>query len=165
MSGELLMQIGAFGPSQLEEAKALRLREGGSLHECLVRVGALHEDVFVESLAAQLRIPRVGSAQLENIPASVLALVPAEMAVELRALPIAVDPDGTLTLAMSDPTDEEAYSEIGFFSGRFVVRVAATPSEIRRAIERHFGIRLVGSCESAVQPEASLRQPLTGGSL
>src|SRR5947209_2030306 len=106
MSGELLQKIGVISGSEIEKAKALQLKEGGSLLECLVRVGAVQEEAFVGSLAAHLRIPRVDAARLGNIPASVLGLVPAEMAVEFRALPIAVDGDGTLMLAMSDPTDE-----------------------------------------------------------
>jgi hypothetical protein len=86
-------------------------------------------------------IPRISDGRLGQVSAKVLKLVPPDMAAEFRLLPIEVDNEGTITLAMADPTNNHAVDEVAFFADRFVVRAVATESAVRRAIEAHYGVR------------------------
>jgi Type II secretion system (T2SS), protein E, N-terminal domain len=142
-SGALLLRAGVLRPDQVAQAVALRQREGGSFGECLIRTGAISEDSLVEFYHKRLMIPRINAAKLDHIPLKVIALVPADMAAEFRAIPVEIDGEGNVTLAMADPSDNHAVDEVAFFLDRFVVRAVAAESAVRRAIERYYGVRFM----------------------
>jgi hypothetical protein len=144
VSSSLLVRHGVVRADEVAAAHALQQREGGSFGECLVRIGAVDEQRLVEFYHKRLMIPRVDANRLAIVSPKVLGLVPVDMAIEFRVLPIDVDSEGTLTLAMADPTNNHAVDEVGFFTDRFVVRAVAAESDIRQAIEQHYGIPVPG---------------------
>jgi type IV pilus assembly protein PilB len=148
-SASLLVRAGLVRADQIAAAHALRQHEGGSLGECLIRMGAIDEETLVEFYHRRLMIPRLPSAKLERIPPKVVALVSADMAAEFRVIPVEIDNEGTITLAMSDPSDNHAVDEVAFFADRFIVRAVASESAVRRAIERCYGIRFRAAEERA----------------
>jgi hypothetical protein len=141
LAGSLLLRHGIVKPDQISAAHALRQRDGGSFGEALVRIGAIDEEQLVEFYHKRLMIPRIDDSRLLQVSPRVLSLVPADMAAEFRVLPVDIDAEGTITLAMSDPTNNHAVDEVAFFADRFVVRAAGTESAVRRAIESHYGVR------------------------
>jgi hypothetical protein len=140
-SGALLLRAGVLRPNQVAAATQLRQREGGSFGECLIRTGAMTEDGLVDFYHKRLMIPRINAVKLEHVPLKVIALVPADMAAEFRVIPVEIDGEGNVTLAMADPSDNHAVDEVAFFIDRFVVRAVAPESAVRRAIERYYGVR------------------------
>jgi hypothetical protein len=144
-SGALLLRAGVLRPDQVAAAHQLRQREGGSFGECLIRTGAISEDALVEFYHRRLMIPRINAAKLEHVPLKVIALVPADMAAEFRVIPVEIDGEGNVTLAMADPSDNHAVDEVAFFVDRFVVRAVAAESAVRRAIERYYGVRFMSA--------------------
>jgi hypothetical protein len=141
-SGSLLLRAGVVRADQIAAAHRLRAREGGSFGECLVRTGAISEHELVEFYHKRLMIPRLPDGKLDHIPQRVLAFVHPDMAVEFRVIPVEIDGEGTVTLAMADPSDNHAVDEVAFFADRFVVRAVASESAIRRAVERYYGVTL-----------------------
>jgi hypothetical protein len=155
LAGSLLLRHGVVKPEQIAQAHALRQRDGGSFGEALVRIGAINEEQLVEFYHKRLMIPRITDARLLQVSPKVLGLVPPDMAAEFRLVPIEVDNEGTITLAMSDPTNNHAVDEVSFFANRFVLRAVATESAVRRAIESHYGVRFTSpraSDRPATQP-------------
>ena len=142
-SGALLLRAGVLRPDQVAAAHQLQKREGGSFGECLIRTGAMTEEALVEFYHRRLMIPRINAAKLEHVPLKVIALVPADMAAEFRVIPVEIDGEGNVTLAMADPSDNHAVDEVAFFVDRFVVRAVAPESAVRRAIERYYGVRFM----------------------
>jgi hypothetical protein len=144
MTADVLTRHGLVPEQVVAEALALQRRESGSLTlgECLVRLGAVDEDTLVDFFHSRLMIPRIEDARLQIVSPKVLSLVPADMAAEFRVLPVDVDAEGTLTLAMSEPTNNHAVDEVAFFTNRFVVRGAARITALRRAIEQHYRVTL-----------------------
>jgi hypothetical protein len=140
MPGALLLRAGVLRPADLTAATALQERDGGSFGECVVRLGFLDEEKLAEFYQTRLMISRIPDHRLVNISTPVLALVPSDMCAEFRVVPLDLDAEGGMTLAMADPTDNHAVDEVAFFADRFVVRVVATESAIRDAIERHYGV-------------------------
>jgi hypothetical protein len=140
VSGSLLLHAGVVRPEQVNAALALRQREGGSFGECLVRIGAMTEEQLVEFYHRRLMIPRLDEARLAQISPKVLKRVPADMAAEFRVVPVDVDADGALTLAMADPSDNHAVDEVAFFADTFVLRSVARESVVRHAIEHHYRV-------------------------
>ncbi|MCU1280223.1 MAG: General secretory system protein domain protein, partial [bacterium] len=113
---------------------------------------------LAEFYKTRLMISRVPDHRLVDVHKNVLALVPADMAAEFRVMPVDLDGDG-LVLAMADPTDNHAVDELAFFADRFIVRVVATESAIRDAIERHYGVRFT-SPRAADQVSTRVAQPM-----
>src|SRR3954451_17716214 len=140
MPGALLLRMGVLRPADLAAATALQERDGGSFGECLVRLGFIDEEQLADFYKTRLMITRVPDHRLVDIHKNVLALVTADMAAEFRVVPADLDRD-RLALAMAEPTDKHGVAEVAFFADRFVVRVVATESAVRDAIERHYGVR------------------------
>jgi Type II secretion system (T2SS), protein E, N-terminal domain len=152
MPGALLLRAGVLRAKDLAAANVVQERDGGSFGECLVRLGLLDEERLADFYQSRLMISRLPDHRLVNIPKKALALVSADMAAEFRVVPVELDGDGGLVLAMADPTDNHAVDEVAFFADHFVVRVVATESGIRDAIERHYGVRFTSprAADSAV---------------
>jgi hypothetical protein len=146
-------------PQELQTATQLRKKDGGSLGECLVRIGAVEEEELVEFYHKRLMIPRIADAKLLIVSPKVLGMVPADMAAEFRLVPVEVDNEGTITLAMADPSDNHAVDEVAFFADRFVLRAVATESAVRRAIETHYGVRFTSPKAADRASPAQMAQP------
>jgi len=108
--------------------------------EQLVLLGALDEEKLCRCVAHAAWVPCCASPQLAEIPGHVLACLPPEVAAEHRAVPIGLEPEGDLRVAMLDPTDVAAVKEIEFFAGRRILREAATAVAIAWALFHHYGV-------------------------
>ena len=150
MCDEILLRSNLVTAVQLGVARSLQAREGGALTECLVRIDAVDETALVEALASALFLPTATTAELAAVDADLMKLLPAELIIELRVVPIAVDGD-LLTVAFADPSDERAVAEVAFFAGQDIARAVAPPTGIRAVLERMFGIRVL----SQLRPIAS----------
>jgi hypothetical protein len=139
-NGSLLVEYGLIRRDQLTEAQRLQRREGGSIGECLIRLGVVDEEKLLDFYHRRLMVPRLDAAHFARIPRRVLEAVPVDMAGEFRVFPVDVDAEGTLTLAMADPSDSHVVDEVSFFTDRFCQRAVAAESVIRAAIERHYRV-------------------------
>src|SRR5437899_8980497 len=117
--GELLIEAGAIDHGQLAQALAHQRLHGGRLGTNLVELGILDERTVATVLARQMTIPSASAGQLERCDPAALRLLRAEVAERLLAVPIREDA-GKLWVAMADPTDQVALSELGRVTGRAV---------------------------------------------
>ncbi|MCX8007363.1 MAG: ATPase, T2SS/T4P/T4SS family [Coriobacteriia bacterium] len=133
--GELLVRAGKITEEQLAAALALQVREGGKLGHILVRQLVLDEDEIAHTLAEQkgLEYVRLTSFSIDREAAS---QIPERLARRRLVIPIAYRGDD-LVLAMADPLDVEAIDDVQLRSGRTVVPVVATPTQIQYAIEKY----------------------------
>ncbi len=92
---------------------------------------------------------------LARLSPKVVAAIPSDMAIELRAIPVSLDGDNNLTVAMSDPSDRHAVDEISFFTGTYVVRAVATQMQIAWCLAHYYG--------HVTQLGARLMQPQRSG--
>ena len=58
--GELLVEAGLLGPSDLERGLALQQKLGGRIGSVLMRIGAVSEDNLLQTLSRQLGLPVMG---------------------------------------------------------------------------------------------------------
>ena len=138
-AGALLVRSGLITPSALDEARAKVADLGGTIGEQLVAAGAIDDDALTEFYTSRLLVPQVNPNSLSRLPIRVTAAIPNDMAIELRAIPVALDNENNLTVAMSDPSDRHAVDEIGFFTGAFVVRACATQLQIAWCLAHYYG--------------------------
>jgi type IV pilus assembly protein PilB len=138
--GELLVAAGAINQTQLGAALGDQRQYGRPLGITLVRLGYLDEETLVRALARQLKLP-IAWLRDKWVGQEVLDLVPAELALKHRCLPLVVKDDGhgkVLHLAMQDPGDLETLDAVQFHVGHNVSPVLAAPSELEEALQRHY---------------------------
>jgi type IV pilus assembly protein PilB len=133
--GEILVRAGRITDEQLSAALALQAAEGGKLGQILVRQLVLDEDEIAETLAKQkgLEYVRLTSFPIDRDAAM---QIPERLARRRLVIPIAYRGDA-LVLAMADPLDVEAIDDVRLRSGRDIVPVVATPTQIQYAIEKY----------------------------
>ena len=161
-AGALLVRSGLVSASAIEDARARVADLGGTLGEQLVATGALADNALTEFYRARLLVPQVNPNTLARLPAKVVAMIPADLAIELRAIPVAVDAEQNLTVAMSDPADRHAVDEIAFFTHAYVVRAVATQMQIAWCLAHYYGhVTVLGQrllrTDGSPSPEPSAR--------
>jgi len=140
--GELLVRAGAIDRAQLEAALGEQGKRGTPLGMTIVRMGFLDEETLVRTLARQLKLP-LAWLRGKRIKPEVLGLVPDELAMKYRCLPLSTSevPGGrVLFLAMQDPADLAAADDVASHAGCKVKPVLAAPGELEEALERHYQI-------------------------
>jgi type IV pilus assembly protein PilB len=153
--GELLVMAGAIDQLQLGAALADQRQFGHPLGATLVRLGFLDEEALIRTLARQLKLP-IAWLRGKWVEQEVLDLVPAELALKHRCLPLSVNGAGhgkVLHVAMQDPGDLEALDAIRFHVGHNVSPVLAAPSELEEALQRHYETGNSGGRTAASRPE------------
>jgi len=134
--GELLVAEGIISQQQLHEALREHRRTKERLGTVLARRGLVTEDRLVELLSREHGLPSMDLRQ-QTFAAEILALVPAHIARKYEVLPIS-RVDGTLTLAMSDPTNVVAMDDIAATTRLNVLPVIAAGGAIRAAIDKYY---------------------------
>jgi len=137
--GEMLVRAGVITQEQLEEAlESQKKSSNAKIGEILVRLGYTTEDKIFFHLARQLDIPYM-SLRAQSIDAEVLNLIPGEMARKFNIIPI--DKIGKfITIAMSNPLDDEACVEVGKITGLKVQKLTSSKKDIGEIIERYYPI-------------------------
>jgi type IV pilus assembly protein PilB len=136
--GEMLVKAQLITPEQLDEAIKIQRREGGKLGSIVVRHGFCSDQDIVSFLGMQYGVPAADLDQWPAIDASVIALIPAELAQRHKVLPLQRT-GNVLTLAMSDPTDIFAMDDVRFHTGYNVDPVVSSEMGLSRAVDRYYG--------------------------
>lgn len=132
--GDLLLEIGYITESELQDALSLQDEMDMKLGNVLTELGYLSEERLVDALEIQLGIPRV---DLSNyiLNSHLSQYVSENIARRHNAVPYEVE-DGTLKVAIEDPTDLVAIENIEVNSGMKVDITLATHTEIMDAINQ-----------------------------
>ncbi len=138
-SGNLLRDAGLIGQAQLQVAQDARSEVGCTVGEYLVQAGLIDDDEITEFYHQTLKVPRLTQDRLQHIPHRAIAMIPQDLAAEFRVIPVSLDTDNTLTLAMSDPSNHHALDEIAFFTNCYIVRAVATQRQIAWCLAEYYG--------------------------
>ena len=130
--GELLLRKGLITHEQLD--RALEEREQGELlGEALVRLRICFEDDVARVLAEQANVDFVdiGVTSVDHRAAGLIARHEAE---RLHAIPLRLHSDGSVSVAVADPTDEALPPKLRLALGGSPFRLlVTTPSALRAA--------------------------------
>ncbi len=164
--GDWLLSKGKVTREQLQRALQDQQFFGERLGTSLIKLGYVNEDTLGEYLADVSNSRYAPPHRLDNIPAEVIAAVPARLAARYRIVPIAIK-GRKLQLAMRDPKDLITLDEITFLTGLSIEPYVATEFRIVRAIERYYGIKLgtktipvAGGVEAEEIPSESAGRPV-----
>ena len=150
--GEILVRENLISPQHLREALDYQREHGGRLGFNLVKLGLISDDMITAVLSRQYGIPSV-NLDLFSIDASVLSLIPQEVAQKHSVLPLS-RVGATLTLAMVDPTNVFAMDDVKFMTGLNVEPVVVAEGSVQQAIAKYYGTSR--EIELASMPEAEV---------
>jgi len=129
--GALLLRKGLLTNAELD--RALEQREQGELlGEALVRLRICFEDDIARVLAEQANVEFVDIG-VTSVDYRAVELLPRAQAEQLRAIPLRLHPDGTISVAVADPTDETLLAKLKLALGCPVRLLVTTPSALRHA--------------------------------
>jgi len=135
--GDILVEVGIITQDQLREALDIQKSRGGKLGQILKDLGYCSEDVLMAFLGRQCGVSYVSLAEYDDIPSSVIALVPEPVARRQILIPIKRE-SNVLTIAMSDPLNVFATDDLRLQTGCEIQVVIASGEEIRQAIDRYY---------------------------
>lgn len=136
---KILLGKGLVGDSEIREALLRQKVHGGRFGSALMYHRSIDEKGLVEALAAQLGCESVMLSERE-IPAEVIGLIPAKVAVARRIVPFEHDRRlEVLKVACLDPTDHELVKELRFIvHGKQVELYVAAEIAVSTAIARYY---------------------------
>jgi hypothetical protein len=128
--GALLLRKGLVTNENLDQALEDR-EQGELLGEALVRLRLCFEDDIARVLAEQANVEFVdiGVTSVDHRAVVLLARREAEA---LRAIPIRLHPDGSVSVAVADPTDETLLPRLKLALGGYEVRLLVTTQSALR---------------------------------
>lgn len=126
--GEMLLRAGVITQQQLSMVLVIQERARKRLGEILLSEGIITSSRLAEALSEQLKLPLLSLAEEEPEPEAI-QLVPRNIAARLNLLPLRIEADGRLLIAMADPLDILAQDEVQMMvSGGIRIGVATQES-------------------------------------
>jgi type IV pilus assembly protein PilB len=138
--GALLVASGLVTQAQLDGALKRQRSDGGRLGEVLVNEGLVTEQDIVRAVAGQMRIGVVDLARTAP-QASAIGLLPRDFIIRHRLMPLSLDDNGSLILAMTNPLDVITVDEVGMRTKKRIVPVICTESGFDDAVSIYFSSR------------------------
>jgi type IV pilus assembly protein PilB len=134
--GDILIEANLLTKEQLKTALEYQKKTGLQLGEILGKLGFVNEDTILRYMADQYNM---GVINLQNIviPRSLIKKIPFQLIEKYNIIPIGIKGD-TLTIATSDPTDDEAIDQVQLLTNLKVDIVLATASGIKNVIRYVF---------------------------
>ena len=159
--GEILREYDLCSQEQLDNALKIQKNSDKRIGEVLVSINAITSTQVAETLAVQLGLQFV---QLDRYQADAEAikLISKSVAERLRVVPLKLEDDNTLLVAMSDPLDLPAQDEIRLLTN-CDIRIATVGSDdISRNLSRiyDFSTNLVGALTGSEDMMSNVYTPL-----
>lgn len=136
--GEILVGGKAVSAELRDRAIAQQVRLKGRFCTNLLELGGIREDLLLRGLAVQHGVATCAPAELAEIRADILRLVPAKLAASLFVVPFR-RLGRNLSIAMRDPKDLPALDEISFLTGLAISPFVALDLRIQVALAKHYG--------------------------
>jgi hypothetical protein len=130
--GELLVQENIVSQDTINDALRIQVSSNRRLGNILLRMGAVSGDQLADTLSRQLKIPLTNIDK--TFSSSANKILPRYLCIKYDALPLAAKKNNILLTAMTDPSDQEAITDIEHFTGMVVEPCLAKQSDISRAI-------------------------------
>ena len=159
--GAELIDLGYISDEGMEQVLARYGDQRGGLLDAILDLGLLSEVQLAEVVERVFGIPLVELEQIE-VPPEVEALLPAEKAQELRAIPIGRD-GNTLRLAMANPLDTYASQDLEDLTGLELELYLTRRSTFQAQLGRHYpelGLQTPAPSEAASSRELQLGELL-----
>ncbi|HLG20566.1 MAG TPA: ATPase, T2SS/T4P/T4SS family [Bdellovibrionota bacterium] len=149
--GQILLEKGLITSDQLQRALEFQKSRYGLMGEILVELGFVSEETVLTGLCEQLSPEHQQLVYFQSgkevvttdieIPPNVIAMVPSNMLVKCRAVPIRFDQQkNDLTIAFVDISDLRAVDEIRFYTNKKINAVQASRADIQYLWKKFYNV-------------------------
>ena len=135
--GQILKDAGLITEAQLVAALETQRSQGGALGTILLADGVISEEQLNGALGKQFGMKVVDLDALE-LPNNLIKKVPPSVAEAYKVVPVEVAPDGTITVAMANPTNINALDDLRFHLGAPVKGAISNPEAVSRAFKKYY---------------------------
>jgi hypothetical protein len=133
--GEMLLAANLIDEVQMQIALAEQRQTGKRFGSTLVDLKFIDENVLAAFLSKQIDIPCISLLHIA-IPKKLVRKMDRQLAMECKAVPVRVDEEGRLEIAMADPTDGELLEKLTNAVGMKLAPLIAPESSIQMVIDR-----------------------------
>jgi type IV pilus assembly protein PilB len=151
MIGEVVVDLGLSDRETVEEAVAAARSQGRPTGVVLVERGILRHDQLARVVAERFGLDFVDLA-VYDLDMGAAHLISAETAKRYQALPVGFTDDGSLLLAMANPTNVLTIDDVGMMTGRRIRPAAASVEDLNLLLTRL--VRMDESIEDIVDEDA-----------
>jgi type IV pilus assembly protein PilB len=162
MIGEVVVDLGFADRDTVEEAVKLAREQGRPTGEVLVAQGVLRHDQLARVVAERFGLDYV-DLSVYDLDMGAVHLIGAEAAKRYKAVPVGFTEDGTLLLAMADPTNVLTIDDVAMITGRRVRVAVASVEDLELLLTRLAGMS--ESIEDIVDDGADSEAELEAGAL
>ncbi len=134
---ETMVDMGLVTRDQVDAIQADAESAGEGLLDTLVKHGQLEPSMVVMAKATYFGVESVDLSGL-RLSDEVIAAVPRHVAKKYNAVPVSIN-DGTVAVAVSDPSDIEAIDGLQVSIGKTVELRVASLADIEAALARYYG--------------------------
>ncbi|MGA8364135.1 MAG: ATPase, T2SS/T4P/T4SS family [Solirubrobacteraceae bacterium] len=139
MIGEVVVDLGFADRDTVEEAVKVAREQGRPTGEVLVAQGVLRPDQLARVVAERFGLDYV-DLSVYDLDMGAVHLVGADAAKRYRAVPVGFAEDGTLLLAMADPTNVLTIDDVAMITGRRVRVAVASVEDLDLLLTRLAGM-------------------------
>ncbi len=134
--GELLIERGIINQAQLDKAIKFQKERGGLIGQIIVTMGFAKEEEIAQSLTVQYGFPYL-PLDCYDINSEAIKLIPENVAIQYNL--VAIDKIGDLlTIAMSNPLNNQAIEDIEMLTKCKVQVFVSTMTDITNAIIKYY---------------------------
>lgn len=141
MSNDWLYELvsqGLISPDQMTEVQTISARKGIRVEEALTQLGYVSAEEIGKAQGAQFGYEWLNLDGV-HISAEATSLVPESVARENVVIPVTVEENGSLVVAISDPMAFETLDKLRFILNRDLTVVLSSKDAILNAINRSYG--------------------------
>ncbi len=134
--GQILKDLGVVHEGNVQEALMIQRDKGGRIGEVLLELGHIEKGDLGRALAEQAGMGFADLSKHDPEPAA-LEKVDVATARAFGVLPLSID-GGVLTVALGDPLNASALSDLAFSSGLEVRGVVADAELLQAGLDQHY---------------------------
>ena len=139
IQGETGKSLSSFNRDSLsQDEMAAKLKQGG-LDGQAFDMTALDQDL-IQILSEQQGMDYVDLANYQLGAKEVLSLIPAEIAMSYKCLPIQMEEDGSLLVAIADPLNVQIPDDLQLLTNKPIRTVVANEDDLVEFITMHYGM-------------------------
>jgi type IV pilus assembly protein PilB len=150
MIGEVIVDLGFADRETVEQAVAAARAQGRPTGQVLVELGVLRHDQLARAVAERFGLDYI-DLSVYDLDMGAVNLIRSDTAKRYQAVPVGYTDDGTLLLAMADPTNVLTIDDIAMITGRRVRVAAASVEDLNLLLARL--ARMDDSIEDIVDEE------------
>ena len=147
--GEILTRRRLISEAQLKVALVQQHARGVRLGTWFVESGILSSDQVTLALAEQFGVPPALEADFARSEATLRRRMRAELATELKVIPLFPTSPRRVAVAMANPADRRAFDRLAFALGATVDPMIASEAAIAHYLDLYYGVARKGRIDRA----------------